>query len=585
MTEDTAAAPQSGPEDHPIDKTPTGIAGFDDITDGGLPAGRLTAVMGSPGAGKTIFALQTLVNRVRAGGEAGIFVAFEEPPERIRRNVASFDWNFGEFSEKITLIDARVPLDAIYSGAFDLAGLLEGLSSLAAQAGARNIVFDGVDILLSGLNDERLERQELMRLDEWVRKSDVSAIITVKSYGLGERHQVRNDFLQYITDCAVSLDCSFTPTGVSRVLRVIKYRGSGFSANPVPYVIGRSGFDLVAFEGRRISYPAFTDRVSSGIPRLDALLTGGYIRGSSILVSGAPGTSKTSLGTNFLDAACKRGERALFISFDEGSAQIVSNMKSVGLDLAPHLDSGLLQIEGLLSSGCSPEEHFVAIRNIMDSHEPRCLLIDPISSLLKTDYAFSGMISESLLDQAKSRGITLFCTSLLEKVSGEQEISASRVSTIADTWIHVAYVARDGERNRTLTIVKSRGTGHSNQVRELVLSRSGLDLFDVYVAEGEVLLGSARAQKEDRMRRQQMIDELDFQRRSFEMQRNIADLEVQAKKALETLEWKRQEAALMETAEKTRITEDRADAARRRDLRRVDDDESVRPAPQSDRGI
>jgi circadian clock protein KaiC len=557
----------------PVGKTPTGIGGFDEITGGGLPLNRLTAIIGSAGAGKTVFALQTLVNRLRQSGESCIFVTFEEPIGQIYGNAASFDWEFAALSEtEFKFVDARMPTDAVVSGAFDLSGLLAGLGALKAEIGARNIVFDGIDMLLGSLPDERLERQELNRLDEWIRRSGLSALITVKSFGLGERDQLRSDFLQYMTDCVVVLAGTFTETTASRTLRVAKYRGSGFAANPVPVVISRSGFDVVMFKGARQDYPTFADRVSSGVLRLDALLKGGYVRGSSILISGSPGTSKTSLGASFAAAACARGDKALLVSFDESGSQIVANMKSIGIDLKPYLDGHLLGLESLLSSGRSPEEHFVTIRNLLEFHAPDCLVIDPISSLLKADYPFSGMICESLLDHAKSLGITVLCTSLLDQVSTSQELSTSQISAIADTWIHVSYIAHDGERNRAITIIKSRGTDHSNQVRELVLSQSGVDLVDVYVAEGEVLMGSARAQKEAEADRLLVLDELDAKRRRLNLDREVAELKALLQTATQQLEWKEQEAEFLNVSEIARLAMGRAAAIHRLDLRRSGDD-------------
>ena len=576
LSQSLATAASPGPDDQPITKRTTGIRGFDEITGGGLPENRLTAVIGGPGVGKTVFALQTLVNRLKDNGEPGIFVAFEEPIDRIRRNMASFDWQFNDFGERgLSFIDARVPVDAVVAGAFDLTGLLASLSAIKKQSDARNIVFDGVDMLLSNLRDERLERQELARLDEWIRQTQISALMTVKSFGASDRDQLRSDLLQFITDCVVVLEGTFTETTFSRSLRIVKYRGSGFAANPVPVVIGRSGIDLVAFKDTRSLYPAFTNRISSGIVRLDALLNGGYIRGSSILISGTPGTSKTSLSANFAAAACSKGERALFVSFDESASQIVANMRSIGLDLMPHIESGLLRMESLLSGGRSPEEHFVSIREFVDSHSPKCLVIDPLSALLRAEYPFTGMICESLIDSAKSRGISILCTSLLDHAIGDQEASASSVSTIADTWIHVSYIASDGERNRALTIIKSRGTDHSNQVRELVLNGSGIDLSDVYVAEGQVLMGSARVQKEAEAQRQQVRDEIAYQRVSMERERDVAALTAQVRAATQELEWKQQEATFLETSEGNRIERERISSTMRLDLRRADNDKPV----------
>ena len=548
----------------PVRKSPTGIRGFDEITGGGLPAGRLTAIIGSPGAGKTVFGLQTIVNRLRHAGEPGIFVAFEEPVLSVRQNVASFDWNLADVpNNALQFLDAKIPVDAVLGGDFDMSGLLCSLSELRAETGAQNIVFDGIDMLLSNLQDPRLERRELARLNEWVNDSKMSALITVKSFGGSGCDLSRSDFLQFMTDCVVELDAAWSATTASRSLRIVKYRGSGFAANPVPLVIGPSGMDVVAFKGTRLNYPTLTERVSSGVPGLDDLLTGGYLRGSSVLISGSPGTSKTSLAASFLAASCARAEKALFVSFDESADQIVANMRSIGIDLATHIETGHLAMCSLISSGRSPEEHFVSIQNQLRAHDPKFLVIDPLSSLLTAQYPFTGLICESLINEAKLRSITVLCTSLLDHATGNLELSASKVSTIADTWIHVTYQAQDGERNRALTIIKSRGTGHSNQVRELVLSHSGIELVDVYVAEGEVLMGSARTQKERAEHEKRSRDSLAYNRARMNLAQDVAGLETQMAAVSAELNRKRQEAGFLKASESDRVDRQEKAAAER----------------------
>lgn len=578
-----AARAAAGPR--PIRKKQTGIAGFDEIAGGGIPEGRLTSIIGGPGAGKTVFAMQTLVNRLTANGETGIFVTFEEPIENLRLNMGSFAWPITWTGETgIRFVDARMPVEAIVAGSFDLHALLAGLGELVTETGAVNVVFDGIDMLLSGLHDERMERQELARLDDWIRQSNLTAMITVKSFGISERDQLRSGTLQYITECVVVLESAFAEMTSSRNLRIVKYRGSGFAANPVPVVISSHGVEVVSFKAARLEYPTFTDRVSSGIPRLDALLIGGYLRGSGILVSGSPGTSKTSLSASFAAAACERGESALFVSFDESASQIVSNMRSIGLDLETPIKAGTLRMASLLSRGQSPEEHFVQIRNLIEAHSPTCLVIDPLSSLLRAAYPFTDMISECIVDHAKSRGITIFCTSLLDEVSGEQELSASKISTIADTWMHVSYVAHEGERNRALTIVKSRGTGHSNQVRELVLGHGGVEVVDVYVAEGQVLMGTARAEMEAVSERRRIREQAAYKHAQMGLEHEIAESEAGLASAARRLEFKRQEEAFLTATEGERADGELARVAERLGLRRADDDAEAPHIPVSPRG-
>ncbi len=566
----------SEPRGGPVAKQPTGVAGLDDITHGGLPRNRLTAIIGFPGAGKTVLALQTAINRISAADEACIFVAFEESVERILDNAAGFDWDPALLrGPKLRFVDAKVTVDAVVSGAFDLSGLLAALSALSQDIGAATVIFDGLDMLLNVMEDERLERRELSRLAEWIGGSDLSAIITVKAFDGGGRDQRRSDFLQYMTDCVIVLEGAVTQTEASRTLRVAKYRGSDFAANPVPLVIDSTGFEVVAISGARSDYPLFQERVSSGVPRLDGLINGGYLRGSSVLVSGSPGTSKTSLAASFVAAACARGEKALFVSFDEGGSQVVGNMRSIGLDLQPFVEAGQLRFEPLLSGGRSPEDHFVRIRKVMEQFRPACLVVDPLSALTKSHFPFAELICTTLLDHAKSLGVTVLCTSLLDVADGAAEASVSQVSTIADTWIHVSNVAHGGERNRALTIIKSRGTAHSNQVRELVLGGAGIDLVDAYVGEGEVLMGSARAQKEAELEARDRLREIEEQSSRLAIEREISELGQKVQVATAALEAKKREALFVGLAEMERSAARQAAAHHRLDLRRPSDEPEV----------
>jgi circadian clock protein KaiC len=551
-----------------IKKKRTGVSGFDDISEGGLPTGGVTAIVGDPGSGKTVFALQTLVNGLRLRGERGILVLFEEPEAQIRHNISSFDWGFGDIpDDDIRLIDARLPLDAVRSGVFDLSGLLSGLTTLIGGSGASNVAFDGLDMLLSALNDETLERQEIVRLGKWVREAGVTAVLTVKNHKASERDQHRADFLQYMTDCVVVFDGLLTATSFSRTIRVTKYRGSSFAANPAPFIIGPSGLEVIGFGNTRLNHPTFRDRLTSGVPRLDEKLGGGYLRGTCTLVSGSPGTSKTSLASTFILAACQRGLRSMFVSFDESADQIVANMQSIGVDLEPHIASGLLTMDSLLSNGASPEDHYIAIRKLLDERRPDALVIDPLSALLKMKLPFAEVVCERILDHAKSAGVSVVCTSLLEKNAGSEEMSMSNVSTIADTWMHVSYHAQQGERNRALTIVKSRGTAHSNQVCELIMGPDGVDVADIYAGEGEVLMGSARLQKQARDRRESLRQELAEERRRFELEKSVADLKFIADKAVSDLDWRQREAALLEKDQKAIRESEEIDAGERLNFR------------------
>ena len=562
----------------PVQKRKTGIAGFDQITNGGLPEGRLTAVIGGPGMGKSLFALQFLLNRFRTAGEAGLFVTFEEPVDRVRSNLAGLDWAFDSVPEdQLAIIDARLPTDSVQAGGFDLSGLLAGLTARKMQTGACNVVFDGIDLLISSLNDENLERRELARIDDWIRAEGMTAILTVKSYSMSERDQKRADLIQYLTDCAIHLEGKLFNANFSRTLRVIKYRGSGFAPDAVPMAIGQSGVEVVPNQVSRDNYPVFSERISSGVPRLDAILDGGFIRGSSILLSGAPGTAKTSLSASLIAANCATGRKAVFVSFDESDVQIVANVKSIAIDLGRHVASGRLAMMSLRSNGNSPEECFLKICDLVRTHRPDILVVDPLSAFSETAYPFAAVIAESLIDLAKSKGITFLGTSILGQAGAEIETSAIHVSTIADTWIHLSYMVQNGERNRALTIVKSRGTGHSNQVRELALTGKGIDLVDVYVGDGKVLLGSARLEKQQLEARDQSLEEVTRGRRRFELDRGIAELQGRAQAIVQELASKRREAELEESAEKLRSVVRRSAITQRGLIRRLADDSRVRP--------
>jgi circadian clock protein KaiC len=474
-----------------LTKVRTGIDGFDEITDGGLPRGRTTLMMGGPGCGKTVFALQTLVNGAHEDREAGIFVAFEESTTQIVANAATFGWDLPGLAErKLFFLDARLSPEVVKAGEFDLAGMLSILKAKADDMGARRIVFDGIDVLLGLLDDPVAERREIYRIRDWLVETGLTAIITQKVGGAGTDE--RYEFLQFMVDCVVTLRHRVLDGSAFRTLRVVKYRGSGFAGDEFPIAIAGNGF-LVSNRGpSELRYEVTDERVSSGLARLDNMLRGGYHRGSNVLISGAPGTAKSTLSGLFTAAACERGERTLYVSFDEGAEQIVRNLRSVSIQLASHLASGLLKMYSTRTRGANVEDQFGVLRAKVLEHQPTCLVIDPLSALsTKIAHLASADATQQFLDFLKGRGVTVVNTSLMDGLSTD-EATATGISTIADTWIHVSYVVQDGERNRALTIVKSRGTGHSNQVRELKLSNEGVTLTDVFIAQGKVLMGVAR---------------------------------------------------------------------------------------------
>ncbi|MDP2308897.1 MAG: circadian clock protein KaiC [Pseudomonadota bacterium] len=486
-------------------RSPTGLPGFDEMNGGGLPRGRVTAVIGGPGSGKTLFGLQFLVKGARDLGEPGIFVAFEECSDDVVANVSSFDWDLAELrGNGIEFIDAQLSQSIVSGGAFDLLGLLAILGVVAKRTGAKRVVFDGVDVLLAHLGDSALVRSEVYRIREWLAETGLTGIITAKGEAADARLASDYEFLQFIADCVVRLPLRVVDGTAVRFLRVAKYRGCAHSPSEVPFNITTSGFELAGMGIVELDHPAYTDRVSSGVERLDTMLGGGYFRGSSVLISGAPGTAKTSLAISYVDAACERGEPALYVSFDEAPEQIIRNVASIGIDLTRHVKSKLLRIFSMRTMAADPEAHVSRIRALLAEHDTRHLVIDPLSALTRIGgESVAERAGISILDYAKRRGITVLSTSLLGNVNPTSEQTPMAVSTIADTWMHVSYVNQGGERNRALTIIKSRGTDHSNQVRELVLSSAGVNLADVYTVGGEVLMGTLRWQEENEAHRDQ----------------------------------------------------------------------------------
>jgi circadian clock protein KaiC len=477
---------------HPsVAKMSTGILGFDEITDGGLPCRRTTLVMGGPGCGKTVFALQVLVNNALRNKEASLFVAFEENTGQIIANAATFGWDLPALvKKKLFFLDARLSPDVVKAGEFDLIGMLAMLRAKAEEIQATRVVFDGIDVLLTLLDNSVAERREIFRLRDWLSQTGLTGIITQKVGG-GEADQ-RYGYLQFMVDCVVVLQHQVVDGSAFRSLRVKKFRGSGFSGDEFPITLTGEGLKLTNRGPTELEYEVTDERISSGLPRLDNMLRGGYHRGSNVLISGAPGTAKSTLCGLFAVAACQRGERTLYVSFDEGAGQIVRNLRSVGIRLAPHQKSGLLKIYSTRTRGPNVEDQFGALRAVVKAHRPRCLVVDPLSALsAKVAHLASADAAQQFLDYLKGEGITVVNTSLMDGLNTD-EATTTGISTIADTWIHVSYVVQDGERNRALTIVKSRGTGHSNQVRELTLSSDGVSITDVFIAQGKVLMGVAR---------------------------------------------------------------------------------------------
>jgi len=553
------------------DKVLTGIQGFDEITQGGLPRGRTTLVMGGAGCGKTVFSLQTLVNGARQRQEAGLFVAFEENSRQIISNAASFGWDLPVLVKKKMLffLDAGLSPDIVHSGEFDLIGMLALLQAKAEEIHATYIVFDGIDILLSLLDDPVLERRELYRLRDWLSQRGFTGVITQK---VGVNSDERYSFVQFMVECVVMLRHQVVEGSAFRNLRVIKYRGSEFWGDEFPILLSSEGMQLTNRGPTELKYEVTRERISSGVPRLDTMLRGGYYRGSNILISGAPGTAKSTLAGSFAMAACGRGERTLYVSFDEGASQIVRNLESVGIRLTPHLKSGLLKMYSTRTRGPNIEDQFSTLRALVREHRPRCMVIDPLSALsTKLSHLASADAAQQFLDFLKVNGITVVNTSLLDGLTTD-EATATGISTIADTWIHVSYVVHEGERNRALTIVKSRGTGHSNQVRELTLSDKGVTLTDVFIAQGKVLMGVARWEweQDEQARKQRVV--IDTEHKRLHLQLTQAEAAARLQVIQTEMEARKAEIAVLADATGLASMLLQTDQDMLRKLRHADDD-------------
>jgi circadian clock protein KaiC len=481
-----------------VDRIPTGIAGLDHLTGGGLPRGRTTVIVGGPGCGKTVCALQSLTTAARNWGEPGIFVAFEERAANIVAHAASFGWDLPALQKKkLFFLDAQLSPAVIQGGAFDLSGLLAALGAKVRQMGARRVVFDGLDALLDLLGDPVAERREAYRLREWLDETGLTGIVTAKTDSVESLSSQRYSYLQYLADCVILMQHRLVGQTAVRGVRVMKYRGVAHSANETPFLISPSGIEVGAVERAEMTQRLSSRRVSTGIARLDTMLGGGYYRGSTALVSGAPGTAKSTLAAAFAAASGKRKDRTLYVSFDEPAPQIIRNMRSVGIDLDSPRRNGSLRLMSFQARGASAEEHVVKLRSELRDGGYRALVIDPVSALAQAGGSdLSTEAVQRLLYTARELGVTTVVTAVVDSAGVLSEATSTAISTIADTWMQLSYVVRGGERNRALTVIKSRGTAHSNQVRELVLSRSGLTLSDVYMAGGEVLMGTLRWQKE-----------------------------------------------------------------------------------------
>lgn len=476
-----------------LPKTPTGITGLDEITGGGLPAGRPTLVCGAAGSGKTLLSLEFIIRGAIEFGEPGVFMAFEERPEELAMNMASLGFDLPKLQkEKLVKVD-HVHIDRSEieeTGEYDLDGLFIRLGYSIDSIGAKRVVLDTIENLFSGLNNQGILRAELRRLFGWLKQKGVTAVITGEK---GEGSLTRQGLEEYVSDCVILLEHRIENKISTRLMRIVKYRGSIHGTNEYPFLIDEDGMSVLPVTSLLLQHEVSRQRITSGIPALDNMLGGkGFFRGSSILVSGTAGTGKTSIAACFAHETCRRKERCIYFAFEESPQQIIRNMLSIGVDLKTDMDKGLLEMHASRPTLYGLEMHLVDIHKKIKKFRPRTVILDPITNLITV-----GTVSEvksmliRLIDFLQEERITVLFTALsLNTIVNEQ--TDEGVSSLVDAWLLVRDIESNGERNRGMYIMKSRGMKHSNQVREFVITDHGLDLVDVYLGPEGVLTGSAR---------------------------------------------------------------------------------------------
>jgi len=509
-----------------LTKAPTGILGLDDILGGGLPHGRPTLICGGPGCGKTLLAMEFLVRGASDHDEPGVFVAFEEGESELAQNVLSLGFDLDKLVRERHLLVDRVEIDRTEmeaSGEFDLEALFIRIGHAIDAVGAKRLVLDTLEVLFAGLPSPIVVRAELHRLFRWLKDRGLTAIVTGER---GDGALTRQGLEEYVSDCVIALDHRVSNLVATRRLRVVKYRGSLHGTNEYPFLIDADGIAVLPITSLGLAHVASSERVSSGIPRLDAMLAGsGFYRGSSILASGTAGTGKTTLAAHFTDAACRQGERVLFFAFEESPQQILRNLRSTGIDLEPWVDQGLLQFQAQRPTFQGLEMHLTAMHKAILRFQPRHLVMDPINSFVSpgNEAEVKSMLMR-LVDFLKMQGITGYFTSL---TTGGYPVDQTdtAISSLIDTWLLLRATETGGERNRSLSILKSRGMAHSNQTREFLITNRGVVLRDVYIGPGGVLAGSARQTQEAEEAAARLLRQHEIERQQRELERQRARLE------------------------------------------------------------
>ena len=515
-------------------KAPTGIQGLDEITGGGLPKGRPTLVCGSAGCGKTLLAMEFLVRGALEFDEPGVFMAFEETAKDLTQNVASLGFDLDGL-----IANNKLVLDFVYierseieeTGEYDLEGLFIRLGQSIDSIGAKRVVLDTIESLFAGLPNPLILRAELRRLFRWLKEKGVTAVITGER---GEETLTRQGLEEYVSDCVIVLDHRVSDQSSSRRLRVVKYRGSTHGTNEYPFLIDEDGISVLPVTSLGLQHDATTDRIPTGIARLDAMLGGkGFFRGSSVLVSGTAGTGKSSISAHFVDAACRRGERALYFAFEESPSQIIRNMRSIGIDLEQWVNSGMLRFQATRPAFAGLEMQLTMIHKATVNFNPQVVVVDPVNGfIIGSNVTEVKSMLTRLADFLKTKKISSMFTQLI--ASGvTQGADDMAVSSMIDTWLLLRDIEIGGERNRGLYILKSRGMAHSNQVRECLLTDHGVELCEVYVGAGGVLTGSARLAQEAQELALKLTRKQEIERRQIELesQRRALDAQIAALRA------------------------------------------------------
>lgn len=522
-----------------LSKAFTGIQGLDEVTGGGLPAGRPTLVSGGAGSGKTLFGLEFLVRGATEFGEPGVFMSFEETIPDLTKNAASLGFDLDRLvaDKKLFLDHVAITRGEITdTGDYNLDGLFIRIADAVQRIGARRVVFDTIEALFGELPNPSILRAEIHRLFAWLKERGLTTVITA------ERDQpdrlTRHGIEEFVSDCVIVLDHRIRDEISTRRLRVVKYRGSTHGTNEYPFLIDEQGISVLPISSLGLDHAAPTERISTGIDRLDGMLSGrGFYRGSSILLSGTSGTGKTSVAAHFVAAACRRGERCLYFAFEESPRQIIRNMRSIGIDLEPWVRKGLLRFHAARPTYGGIEEILLVTQKQISGFKPTVVVVDPITNLLtvSTLGEVRSMLTR-LVDFLKTEEVTSIFTSLTAP-GGSLEASEADVSSLMDTWLLLKAIEVGGERNRALYVLKSRGMDHSNQIREFVLTDHGLHLLDMYLGSEGVLTGSARVAQEGRekaagtSRRQQQEGrgrELQRKRQIFEARMTMLKAEFEA---------------------------------------------------------